>query len=383
MTAPDRIDARLRKLRLVAAGGGAVALLLAALLCIARPADFLQAYLVGFIYAANLALGALALRMLHGLVGGRWGTTLLRPLESAASTLPLILLLFVPISLGMGLLYPWASPDAAIHDAALHHKRAYLNPPFFLIRAGIYFLVWIAVALLVARATRARGQPRPALGPSGLQALCAAGLVAYLFTASFAAIDWIMSLDPHWYSAIFGLMVVAGQGLAAIAFSILALTLLPRAPGLERPDPGVLHDLGNLLLTFVVLHAYLSFSQYLIIWSGNLPEEARWYVARGRGVWGALPIALAAVHFALPFAALLSRDAMRHPQVLACIAIVVLGARFLDLAWLILPAFNTHPGRSLAAAALSTIGVGGLWLAWFAWRMDAPRPLPAPAPEPE
>jgi hypothetical protein len=247
--------------------------------------------------------------------------------------------------------------------------------PFFLARAAIYFMVWVGMATLLNRWSRGQdetGDPRFA---DRMRKLSGAGLVLWGATITFASIDWLMSLEPHWYSTIFGILMMGGQGLGAMAFSIIVLRWLSA----RDPLAGVIkqahfHDLGNLLMTFVVLWAYFSFSQLLIIWSGNLPEEIPWYLHRIEGGWAAVAIVVAVFYFAVPFILLLSRRTKRRARSLAMVAGGVLAARLVDLFYLIAPEFSKQGFAFHALDLAAVVGVGGLWVAMFAWQLGK-RPL--------
>ncbi len=347
-----------------------------------NPTQFFPSYLLAFVYWFGIGVGALALLMMQHLTGGAWGVMIRRPLEAATRTLPLMAVLFLPLAFGLPFLYPWTDTAQVVADPVLRGKMGYLNVPFFLARAAIYFAVWIAMAWLLtgwSRAQDAAGDPRLA---ERMRKLSGAGLVVWGVTLTFAAVDWLMSLEPHWFSTIFGILVMGGAGLGAMAFAIIVL----RALSSREPLAGVVrashfHDLGNLLLTFVILWAYFSFSQLLIIWSGNLPEEIPWYLHRVEGSWPAVAGAVAVFYFAVPFVLLLSRRMKRRGPALAIVAGGVLAARLVDLFYLIAPEFSRQGIRVHALDLAALVGVGGLWVAWFA-RELARRPL-LPLKDPE
>jgi hypothetical protein len=365
---------------LVGAAGLVVGI--AGLLLGASPEQFFRSYLVGFMACLGIALGSLAITMIHHMTGGGWGMVSRRPLEAAAGTLPLLALYFVPIALfGLKPLYLWARPEAVAGDAILQMKAPYLNIPFFLGRAAFYFVVWNLLALTLGRWSREQDEaaPRAVGAERKFRILSASGLLLYALTITFASIDWVMSLDPHWYSTIFGILFMGGQGLSALAFVIIVLASVRNLP----PLAGVLkplhfHDLGKLMFAFTMLWAYFSFSQFLIIWSGNLPEEIPWYLERMRGVWGFVAIALVLVQFAAPFLLLLSRDLKRNPHLLRNVALVVLAMRFVDLLWLIKPGVGglTLHWMDLALPA----GLFGLWLFVFVARLRKRPALPVHDP---
>lgn len=322
---------------------------------------FLRAYLLGFFFWLGVALGSLAIILIHELGGGAWGRTIRPYIEPAARTIPLLALLFIPIALRMGELYPWAHADGVAHDELLRHKAAYLNVPFFLGRAAFYFVVWMGLALVATTRLGANGRAYKLAGP---------GLILYGLTMTFASVDWVMSLDPHWFSTIFGLILMTGQVLSAFALAIAAVALAGRA----EIEP--LHDLGKLLLAFVMVWAYLSFSQFLIIWSGNIAEEIPWYLRRLRAGWQWLAVALIVAHFALPFLLLLSRAVKRSPRAIAGVALFVFLMRVLDLYWHVGPELRPGAASLHWADAAMPVGVGGLWFAAFgiggwAWKRQA------------
>ena len=345
------------------------------------PAQFFHSYLFAYVFWAGIALGCLAVVMLQYLTGGAWGLVIRRALESGTRTLPLVALLFLPILLGIGRLYEWARPEEVAHDPILRHKAPYLNIPFFAGRAVLYFAAWLAVAYFLNKWSlqQDRGWDRRVFRK--LQLLSSAGLVLYGLTVTFSSIDWVMSLEPHWYSTMFGVLFIAGQGLSAFAFIIAVTVLLARRKPLSDViSPSHYHDLGKLLLAFVMFWSYVSFSQYLIIWAGNLPEEIPWYLRRLQGGWGWIGLALILFHFLLPFLLLISRTANENPRLLASVAALVVFMRLVDIFWLIAPVFSGSGFRLHWMDLAAPTGIGGLWLAVFLWQL-AKRPL-LPASDP-
>lgn len=344
------------------------------------PEQFFRSYLLAFTYWSGVALGCLAILMIQHLTGGAWGLVIRRLLESAAGTLPLVALLFLPVAFGVRHLYVWARPEAVQADPLLQVKQLYLNVPFFLARAGVYLLVWNMLAYVLIRWSRA--QDRAEAPPDRwFRLLSAPGLLLWGLTVTFAAVDWIMSLEPRWYSTIFGVLAMGGHGLAAFAFVTASLFLLTRAGALGGIVlPKHFHDLGNLMLAFVMLWTYFSFSQLLIIWSGNLPAEVTWYVHRSTGGWLWVGVLVAAGQFALPFLLLLSRGVKRNARALGTIAVLILAMRLVDQFWLIAPGF--HPeGLSIHWMDLvAPIGVGGVWVASYARQLQRQSLLPVNDP---
>ena len=272
---------------------------------------------MAYMLCLGLTLGCLALGMVHQLSGGAWGVVLRGPIGAASRVLPVLTLLFVPIAAGMWLLYVWTLAEAVAHDAALRHAQPYLNVPFFLARAVLYFLVWNATSYFLTAWSLEQRRTGDARLSRRMQQLSAAGLVAYGLTVTFASFDWLMSIEPDWYSTIYGVLVIGGQGLTALAFLVLAVAWLSRRPPLDRiVTPEHFHDIGNLTLAFVMLWAYFAFSQYLIIWAGDLPREIVWYQHRLQTGWRIISVVLVVGHFAVPFVLLLSRTVIRgrHPR---------------------------------------------------------------------
>jgi len=376
---PDHILYRSQRASL---GAGMLGLAVAGAGGLVNADQFFRSYLVAYLFFIGIALGSLGLVSLNHVTGGRWGVVIRRVCESAMRTLPLLLILFLPILLGLSHLYEWARPEAVAQDPGLQHKQLYLNVPFFVVRVGIYFTVWLVVSHYLVRWSReqdATGDPDVV---RRLQFLGRGALLLYSLTMTFAAIDWAMSLEPHWSSTIYGILIIGGQVLSAFAFVIPVLALLSdRAPLSELVSAEQFHDLGKLMLAFVMLYAYFAFSQFLIIWSANLPEETPWYLARSRGGWQYLAVILVLFQFALPFVILLSRSLKRNARRLAAVALVVLAARLLDLFWLLKPAFSPARFSVHWMDVAAVLGVGGLWLSFFLLRLrDQPLlPLRDPA----
>lgn len=340
-----------------------------------EPLQFFRSYLFAYFFWLGLSLGSLAIVMLHQITGGSWGFAIRRLLEAGMRTLPLMALLFVPILFGLGQLYPWAAHDAGVHDELLQHKAPYLNVPFFLLRTALYFGLWIGTAWMLLRYSTKQdrtGDPGPG---RRARTLAGPGLAMYGLTMTFASIDWAMSLEPHWFSTMYGVIFIVGQVLSTLAFSIVAAAWLQkRAPFSRFLSPAHFHDLGNLMFAFVMLWAYVNFSQYLIIWSGNLAEETPWYLHRTGHGWEALAIGLIVFHFAVPFLLLLSRKTKRNTQVLSLVALCLLAMRFVDLYWFIGPAFHREGFAVRWMDFVTPVALGGVWVAWFIRQLKG-RPL--------
>lgn len=353
-------------------GGAALALCFVAALFYRE--RFFQAYLTAYFFWLGIPLGCLGIMMLHNLTGGAWGLVIRRLLESGMRTLPLMLLLFVPLLFGLPILYEWARPEEVAQDPLLQQKSAYLNVPFFLARAVLYFALWISAAWLLTRWSREHDVSGDPMLRERLRRLSAPGLVVYTFTVTFASIDWLMSIEPHWYSTIFGVHFMGGHALAAFAFAVAVSGLLRRQEPLSAVlQPSHVHDLGNLLLGFVMLWAYFSFSQWLIVWSGNLAEEVGWYVDRTRGGWQWVVIVLMVLHFFVPFFVLLLRGVKRRTEALSLLAGLIVFMRLVDVFWYILPSFDPAAFRIHWLDVLTVLGIGGVWIAAFIFYL---RPVP-------
>jgi hypothetical protein len=344
--------------------------------------QFVQSYLMAYMLCLGVTLGCLALGMVHQLSGGAWGVVIRQPIGAAVRVLPVMTLLFLPIVFGMSRLYPWTHAELVAHDEALQHKQLYLNTPFFLGRAAFYFLVWNGLSyFLNAWSLEQDRNPDPRQARR-MQQLSGAGLLAYGLTVTFASFDWMMSLEPHWFSTIYGVLIMGGQGLSALAFLIVVLVWLSRRPPLDRIVVAAhFHDLGNLTLAFVMLWAYFSFSQYLIIWSGNLPAEIGWYVHRLQTGWRAVGLTLILCHFAAPFVVLLSRTVKREPQMLVKVAIGILIVRLVDLFWLIAPEFHRTGVTVSWLDVVLPLTLGAIWLACFIRQLRGRAILPLHDPE--
>jgi hypothetical protein len=346
------------------------------------PAQFYQSYLMAYVLCLGVTLGCLALGMVHQLSGGAWGVVIRRPIGAAVRVLPVMTLLFLPIVFGMSRLYPWMNLDLVARDEALQHKHLYLNAPFFLARAAVYFLVWNGLSYFLNAWSLEQDRTGDARFARRMQMLSAAGLLAYGFTITFASFDWMMSLEPHWFSTIYGVLVMGGQGLSALAFLIAVLVWLSRRAPLDRIlVPAHFHDLGNLMLAFVMLWAYFSFSQYLIIWSGNLPAEIAWYLHRLQAGWRLVGVSLILLHFAAPFVLLLSRAVKRQPGMIVKVAIGMLIIRLVDLFWLIAPEFHRNGIVVSWLDAVLPLTLGSIWLACFISQLRGRAILPVHDPE--
>jgi hypothetical protein len=378
-SAPDSVD-RLQQRALVA---GVVGFVLIAIGYVRTPGQFYHSYLIAFMFVLGLSLGSLALLMLQHLTGGHWGIVIRRPLEAATRSLPFVAVLFLPIALGMKYLYKeWLEAPKTGEGALSHLQQSYLTANAFLVRAVIYFFIWLLLVFIFDRWSKRQDVDREDRAlRRHLKMMAGPGIILYVFVMSFAAIDWVMSLSPHWASTIYGFLFVVGQLISAMSLMIAIVVLLSRS----EPLAGViqdrhLHDLGKLLLAFVMLWAYFGFSQLLIIWSGNLPEEISFYRTRLYGGWGVVAVIVLVFHFFVPFFLLLSRDLKRNANLLPKVAIWLILMRLVDLFWLTRPEFtaNAMPNWLDLAAPLA---LGGLWLFFFAFNLKRQPLLPLGDPK--
>ncbi|MDZ7289036.1 MAG: hypothetical protein ONB44_01505 [candidate division KSB1 bacterium] len=377
MNQTDSLKSHFNRIRQRAIIVGVVALVLMGLSAALSTEQFFRSYLFAYLFWFGITIGCLAVLMLHHLVSGGWGFVIQRLLEAGTRTLPLMVLLFVPFFFGLRELYLWARPEVVAGDEILQQKSLYLNVPFFGMRTIGYFAIWSVFAYLLNKWSSEQDRTaNPAL-TNRLRNLSGPGLVFFVLTMTFAAFDWVMSLEPHWFSTIFGVVFVIGQGLVTLAFAIIAVRLLSR----HEPIAGVIttkhfHDLGNLTLAFVMLWAYVAFSQFLIIWSANLPEEITWYVHRLHGGWGVMAIALVVFHFAVPFLLLLSRKTKQRVELLARLAAAMIIMRLVDLFWIVAPNFHPEKFSIHWMDVLAPLAIGGLWLAVFVWQLQRRALLP-------
>jgi hypothetical protein len=344
-----------------------------------RPEEFFRAYLLGFMAWLGVTLGSMAILMLRHLTKGGWGMVIRRILGAAMRCVPLMAVLFVPLLFGLPKLYVWVRPLDSIPDAHLREHlqeltKTYLSTKGFIIRAVIYFAIWNGLSFFLTQWSAEQDHPPVRDNSSRFKMLSGPGLILYGLTITFAAIDWVMSIDPSWISTIFGLSFLIGQVLSALCFAVVVERILYRyRPMSELLTPEHVHDHGKFMLTFIMVWAYFSFSQWLIIWAGNLPEEITWYMRRVHGGWEYVGLFLVLFHFAGPFVRLLSRPFKRDITRLAWLAAWLLLMRYVDLFWIIEPNFS----KTLSLTWLDVVvpvAIGGLWL-WFFFRNLSSMPL--------
>ena len=341
----------------VAGGLGAAAALLGGI------EAFLHGYLVAFAFWTAVSVGCLSILMLHHLVAGTWGFVAQRILEAGASAIPLMALAYLPVLLGVEQLYPWTSEEVVAGSEVLQHKKPYLNLPFLVGRNVLYFGTWIGLIWLLRRYSRLGDETHAPEYTRRQRTVSAIGLIAHVLLMTWASTDWFMSLEPEWFSTIYPWLVTVSFALAGLAVAVLGLAILQRDGALGAVlEPKHFHDFGNLILAFVVLWTYMMFVQYLIMWSGNIPEDIHFYVHRREGGWFWVGPFMIFFHFVAPFFLLLSRRMKRSGTALAVLAGALLLVHLVFLTWLILPAFGSHRFVVFGSVVACFVGLGGLWL---------------------
>lgn len=368
----DSLTAQIQRWQRIAwrccAGGFAIVLIV---FFIERP-RVMESYWIAWLFWTGVSLGALLILMLHNLSGGAWGKVARPVAEAAAKTLPLMALMFLPALFLLGDLFPWVKPGAVIGA----HKQAYLTVGWFGIRGITCLALLTGFTVLLGLWRRPSSVGSPASQAAGLSA---AGLVIYFGLMLFASTDWVTSINPGWYSTMFVVIFAVDHFLSALALTVFMVAQFQRPEAEVKP----LHDLGTLLFTFVFFWAYVTFSQFLIIWSGNLPREIAWYLQRSSGGWPAVTLVLAVVQFGVPFVLLLSRATKRSTAVLGPVALLIFGANAMHTWWLIAPAIQTTGVRVPYVELAAILGMGGLWAAIFLGFYQSKRPLQADTAEME
>ena len=339
------------------------------------------AYLTAFMFYLSIALGGLFFCMIFFLTRSGWNVAVRRIAESAAATLPVFALLFIPVLLGKEHIYHWMVPGAADHDPLLQWKQGYLNVGFFLARAGVYFLIWTALSLTFRGLSVRQDTSGDNTITRRLQALAAPGIALGALSITFATFDWNMSIDYHWFSTMYGVIYFAGSFMSL--FAVLAIvTTLFRSQGLTKNYISVEHQhgIGKMMFGMNCFWAYTSFSQFMLIWYADIPEETIWYLHRWEGSWRAVSILLVVGHFVLPFFFLMSRHIKRNPVTLVLGAAWLLGMHYLDLFWMIMP--NVYHGNASFGLSeiLSFVGVGGVFVGAFTFLLSRAPLIPVKDP---
>jgi predicted small integral membrane protein len=360
------IQSRVNRLQLIGAVLGMLGLAVCGLGFLLNRHQFFISYLTAYTFWLGLSLGCLGVAMIHHLTGGRWGFVTRRMLEAAFMALPLMVILFLPLLLGLRELYPWARPEAVAASDTLRQKAVYMNVPWFCVRAIFFFAVWLLMASRLREWSHQQDGTDDAAPTIRMRTLSGPGIVIYPLTGTFAFVDWVMSTEPKWYSTMFLVIVLIGQILSAFAFVTLLLAWFhDQPPFREVATRTHFHDLGNLLLAFVIFWTYVSFGQLLIIYSGNLPREIDWYLYRIAGGWKWVLGALALFHFFVPFFLLLFRVMKQNIARLAVIAALVFGMHIVEVYWVIEPSFFRAGAHIHWLDFAAVLGIGGVWLVVF------------------
>ena len=372
-TPPIEFD-RAQRQSLMAGGAGILILIVGASFSLQQ---FYQSYLFGFILWMGAALGCLGILLLHHLVSGAWGHMIQRMVESGARTIPFMGLMFIPVLVGIENLYPWSRPEVVEASHILHEKEGYLNVPFFILRNVAYFAFWVVGAYWLSAKSRLQDRTGDVMLTRKMKLFSAPAVILFVLSVTLASVDWLMSLEPEWYSTIYGMGIIVGMVLTGLSFCIIVLRFLAdREPFVNVLTTRHFHHIGNLLFAFTILWAYMSFSQFLIIWSGNLAEDNFWYIRRLGTGWNIIAVVLLVGHFFVPFLLLLSRKRKRMINSLARVAAMIFVMRLIDYFWLIMPAFNMGQLKFHWMDVAAPLAIGGIWVALFLWQLKGEPLIP-------
>jgi hypothetical protein len=364
----SELETKLKSLRTTAGAIGVIFLALTILGAFMDATQFFRSYLYSYVFWVGISVGCLNWLMVQYLSGGAWGVMSRRICESAAKCFPLWLVLFVPLILGISSLYSnsWANPNVVAHDPVLQHKAPFLNAPFWIARGFIYLAGWSLLAFLLNRQSDIEDRDGGIRPRQTMAKISAPGLIFSAFAVTFMATDWVMSVNADWFSTMFGLLFIAGQAFSSISFIVAVLVMLSAyRPMSEFLTKRHMHDLGKLMLATTMLFAYFSFSQFLITWAGNLPEEIPWYKHRLAGGWEIMGTILVFGHFALPFALLLSQDLKKDFKTIRAIALLMIVARVAGVFWETVPEFFPEHLHVSWMDFTAPIGLGGIFIALF------------------
>lgn len=380
--------AELDNVRNVAVGIGGLALIAWGVGVYFSPEQALRSWLLGFIFWGGISIGSLGVLMLQYLTGGAWGVVIRRIMEAASRTLPIVVVMFIPLAF-IGSYHYWTTWSA--DDYAIAHRGWYMTQESWILRSAIYFALLLVIMFLLnkwgAAQDKAKDYDESAKWLGTATAFSGPTLVIYSLIVTFAVVDWVMMLDAHWFSTIWGMLFIAGWGLSCFSFSVALLAYLSdKAPMNRVLGKKHFHDLGKLLLAFTMVWAYFNFSQFLIIWSGNIPEETGWYLTRMKGPWMIVGTLLVLFHFAFPFLILLQQDFKRKFKWLAAVAVFILLMRLVDMFYLIAP--NPRIDKTIEKGAfvlswldiVAPIAIGGIWLWWFIGQLKSRSIVPANDP---
>jgi len=337
--------------------------------------QFFFSYLTAYVYWLTIALGGLFFTMLHHIVNAKWSVVLRRLSENIMSPIPIMAIFFIPILFGMNHLFQWSQTDIVANDHLLQAKSGYLNITFFIIRLVIYFAIWIFLTVKLYKMSLNQDIEHTRDMTRKFRVISGAGIILFALTLTFASFDWLMSLDPHWYSTIFGVYIFSGSLLAMLALLTVIVMIMAGKKILSKEiTPEHYHDLGKLMFAFTIFWGYMAFSQYFLIWYGNIPEETIWMLHRWEGTWKTISLILVFGHFVIPFFVLFPQTIKRNRTVMILMGIWLLVMHWIDVYWMVMPVLHHH-GYHLSWMDLTAfIGLGGLMF-WLFWRKMQRNPL--------
>jgi hypothetical protein len=356
---------------------GVIGVVVAAIGYFTNAPEFYRAWLPAFLFWFLIASGSIGVMCLQYITGGEWGVLIRRPLGAASRTIPIFILFAIPLLFGLEHVYVWANKAVVAHDLLLQKKQMYLNATSWMIRGLVYFALWTLWVWRIRVLSLDFAKTRSPYTDLSRRRWSASGLLLIVLSLTLASVDWVMSLEPKWYSSMFGISFTVGAGLSAFAFVTFFLVLLAPTDAMRGIlKPGHFRDLGNLMLAFTMLWAYTNFSQFLLIWYGNIKEETPYYLKRMHGVWGWMAAGLILFHFFLPFFMLLMRAIKDHPKTIGVVTLIILLMRFIDIYWLTAPAYYATIPGSIWMTLFAFLGIGGLWLAAFIWQLKGQTIIP-------
>lgn len=344
--------------------------------------QLMHSYLTSFMFWISIALGGLFFVLVNYLANARWSVVTRKISESIMCSFPLLLILFIPILFSIHELYHWSHEEAVATDLILQTKTSYLNTPFFIIRSVGYFVIWIILTILLGNKSMSNEKKADPHYYKKVRKISAPGMILFAITITFASFDWLMSLDPHWFSTIFGVYLFSGSFLAFLCFFVLIGKYLA-SQGILKDIITVehYHDVGKLMFGFIIFWSYMAFSQYFLIWYANIPEETYWFLKRWEGSWVTMSMVLLFGHFVIPFILMLTRWSKRNTFMLVFMALWILAMRWVDLYWLIFPT-HSESGVYLSWMDLSTmVGIGGVFVWFVMFRMTKDKLIPLNDPD--
>lgn len=337
--------------------------------------QFMYSYLTAFSFWVSIGLGGLFFTMIHHLANATWSVVVRRLIESVMAVLPVLIVFFIPIALGLTTLYHWTDTTAVAADHLLTKKAGFLNTWFFVVRTIVYFAIWGFLAYKLYRISLDQDKGHNPNMVARWRKISAPGMILFAVTLTYASFDWIMSLDPHWYSTIFGAYYFAGAAMGAMAFTAIMVVYLTKKNVLaDTITVEHRHDIAKLTFAFLIFWAYMAFSQYFLIWYANIPEETIWYQYRWEGSWKTISLIIVIGHFAVPFLMLITRAAKRSANFLMFVAVYMLVMHYIDIYWLVLPNLFHHGPQFSWMDLVSMMAIGGPFV-WYFWKRFTSAPL--------